>query len=99
MGLSSPEPSVRHLLTLFRNISSGEIRVPAFQREFVWKEKQILELLSSVRSGFPVGSILTWYVEKPLLKIASTGLSAFPDVPTKYPTSYILDGMQRLSSL
>lgn len=99
MGLSSPEPSVRHLLTLFRNISNGEIRVPAFQREFVWKEKQILELLASVRAGFPVGSILTWYVEKPLLKIASSGLTAFPSVPEKYPTSYVLDGMQRLSSL
>jgi hypothetical protein len=99
MTLSPPQPSVLHLLTIFRQISAGEIRIPAFQREFVWKEKQIIELLESVRAGYPVGSILLWYVEKPILKVALTSNTAFPTVSDKYPTSYILDGMQRLSSL
>jgi hypothetical protein len=87
------------LLTIFRQISAGELRIPAFQREFVWKNNQIIELLESVRLGYPVGSILLWYVETKILKIAAGNRNSFPDMDEKYPTNFILDGMQRLSSL
>jgi hypothetical protein len=99
MGLSSPTPSVVHLLTIFRQISAGELRIPAFQREFVWKNSQIIELLESVKLGYPVGSLLLWYVESKILKIASGTRNSFPDLDERYPTTFILDGMQRLSSL
>lgn len=99
MTISTPQPTVLHLLTIFRQISAGEIRIPAFQRDFVWKQKQILDLLDSVRSGFPIGSILLWRVERAILKIAASAQTSFPEVTEKYPTSYVLDGMQRLSSL
>lgn len=75
------------------------MRIPAFQREFVWKDNQIIDLLSSVRDHFPIGSILLWYVDRKMMEIASHQLTAFPDVPESYPTNYILDGMQRLSTL
>jgi hypothetical protein len=99
MTISSPQPSVLHLVTLFRQISSGEIRIPAFQREFVWSEKQILELLESVIQGFPIGSLLLWHVEKKMLRIAPGETTSFPPVEESFPTSYVLDGMQRLSTL
>jgi Protein of unknown function DUF262 len=99
MAISSPQPSVVHLVTLFRQVTSGDIRIPAFQREFVWKEKQIIELLESVAEGFPIGSLLLWGVDRKMLKIAPTDMTSFPNVPERYPTSYILDGMQRLSTL
>ncbi|UPJ42864.1 DUF262 domain-containing protein [Bradyrhizobium sp. 40] len=99
MAISSPQPSVVHLVTLFRQITSGDIRIPAFQREFVWKEKQIIELLDSVAEGFPIGSLLLWGVDNKMLRIAPTDMTSFPNVPEHYPTSYILDGMQRLSTL
>ncbi len=96
---AAPQPSVIHIVTLFRQIAAGEIRIPAFQREFVWTSKQVIELLESVRVGYPIGSLLLWYVDQPILKIAANATTAFPDVSEKYPTSYVLDGMQRLSSL
>jgi Protein of unknown function DUF262 len=99
MAISSPQPSVLHLVTLFRQITSGEIRIPAFQREFVWKEKQMIELLESVAEGFPIGSVLLWAVDKKMLKIAPNDATSFPNVDERYPTSYVLDGMQRLSTL
>jgi len=99
MTIGTPQPSVLHLLTIFRQISAGQIRIPAFQREFVWKEKQIVSLLESVRAGYPIGSMLLWHVEKPILRIAAQSTTSFPIVDEKYPTNYVLDGMQRLSSL
>jgi hypothetical protein len=97
--ISSPQPSVLHLVTLFRQITGGEIRIPAFQRGFVWEEKQMIELLESVAEGFPIGSILLWSVDSQMLKIAPGGTTSFPIVEERYPTAYVLDGMQRLSTL
>src|SRR5690242_17633984 len=99
MPISPPQPTVLHLVTIFRMITSGEIRIPAFQRDFVWKEKQMLELLDSVLEGYPIGSILLWAVDRPMLKTAPTEITSFPFVPETFPTSYVLDGMQRLSTL
>jgi len=99
MTISSPQPSVLHLVTIFRQITSGEIRIPAFQRGFVWSEKQVLDLLDSVLQGYPIGSLLLWAVDKRTLKTAAPNATSFPVVPEQYPTSYVLDGMQRLSTL
>ena len=55
-----PAPEVQHLPTLLRRVQAGEIRVPAFQRDYVWTEKQIIELLESIYNGYPIGSLLFW---------------------------------------
>jgi len=99
MRISPPQPSVLHLPTIFRQISAGDIRNPAFQRQFVWDQKQIIELLQSVIEGFPIGSILLWGVDERVLRIAQSEEKAFPSVQERYPTNYVLDGMQRLSTL
>jgi len=96
---STPQPAVVHLFTIFRQIASGELRIPAFQREFVWNDKQIIDLLTSVREQYPIGSILLWHVDQKMLEIASHQVTGFPDVPESFPTNYVLDGMQRLSTL
>jgi hypothetical protein len=94
-----PTPEVQHLPTLFRRVQQGEIRVPAFQRGFVWKEAQIVQLLESVYRGFPIGSLLFWNVKERLLRIEQTAAFPFPQLPEKYPFKFLLDGLQRLSTL
>lgn len=97
--VSAPAPSVVHLVTLFRQIAGGEIRIPAFQREYVWNEKQVLSLLNSVYESYPIGSLLFWRVEKKVFDVAPRSVSSFPDLPEKFPMNYVLDGMQRLTTL
>lgn len=97
--ISAPTPSVVHLVTLFRQISNGEIKIPAFQRDYVWSEKQIISLLDSVYESFPIGSLLFWRVEQKALEVAPRKLTAFPVTDEVYPLSYVLDGMQRLTTL
>jgi hypothetical protein len=94
-----PRPSVEHLLTVFRRIDAKKILIPAFQRSFVWTESQILDLLESVYSGYPVGSILLWNVEKALLKVSNSDDVPFPKGQAEYPVDFVLDGLQRLSTL
>lgn len=59
----------------------------------------MLELLESVASEFPIGSILLWNVDRRILKIAPSETTAFPSVDEQFPANYVLDGMQRLSTL
>ncbi|WP_315755337.1 DUF262 domain-containing protein [Bradyrhizobium sp. SZCCHNRI2007] len=94
-----PRPSVEHLLTIFRRIDARKILVPAFQRTFVWKESQIIDLLESVYSGYPVGSILLWTIDREILRISDADDVPFPRGVPQYPVDFVLDGLQRLSSL
>jgi hypothetical protein len=97
--LAPPTPQVQYLSALFRGIQNGEIRIPAFQRQFVWTSAQVIALLESVYKGYPIGSLLFWRVEDRTLKIEQNNLSTFPSAPERYPILFILDGMQRLTTL
>ena len=44
------------------NIQSNQYVLPAIQREFVWKERQIEQLFDSLMQGYPIGSFLFWEV-------------------------------------
>lgn len=94
-----PHPSVEHLTTIFRRIESGKIVVPAFQRTFVWEQEDVLELLRSVFNGYPIGSVLLWAADREFLRISDAPEIPFPKSPLEFPVSYVLDGLQRLSSL
>ena len=57
-GRLSTEPSnIEDILT---DIDRGEVKIPKFQRPFVWRIEQALNLLDSLASGYPVGSVLLW---------------------------------------
>jgi hypothetical protein len=94
-----PQPSVEHLTTIFRRIDSGKIVVPAFQRTFVWELDNVLELLESVYSGYPIGSVLLWAADHEFLRVSDSPEIPFPKSEPQFPLSYVLDGLQRLSSL
>lgn len=95
----APKPEVLYLPAIFREISNGNTRVPAFQRGFVWRPKQVLELLESVYKYYPIGSLLFWHAD---IKEMQTDMSEdvpFPHPPVKGNVDFVLDGMQRISSL
>ncbi len=43
-------------------IAVHEYVLPAIQREFVWKDEQIVRLFDSLMRGYPIGSFLFWTV-------------------------------------
>ena len=79
--------------------------MPAFQRSFSWRKPQILSLLESVYNGYPIGSLLFWETYEEVLEAASNEILPSPDIPQRptkpvsYPTTYVIDGVQRLSCL
>lgn len=84
---------------VIERISSGDIRIPAFQRNFVWEPDQVAFLLDSIFKGFPIGTIILWKTDQRLKTEKNLGYFELPDPRKDYPVNYILDGQQRLTSL
>ena len=80
-------------------ISSGDIRIPAFQRDFVWEPDQVAFLLDSIYKEFPIGTIILWKTDKRLTTEKNLGYFELPEPRKDYPVNYVLDGQQRLTSL
>ncbi|MFI7427448.1 DUF262 domain-containing protein [Micromonospora sp. NPDC049836] len=98
-GESRLEPVVLHLDHVLEDIASGLLRVPQFQRPYVWRPEQMLELFDSIERGYPIGSVLLWETTEDVLSLDHVGEVAIPDAPPGRPVSYVLDGHQRLSTL
>ena len=98
--MENPEPRSQYLNAVLRQIERTAFRIPLFQREFVWGQRDILDLLESIENGYPIGSILTWRVEGSDDYFSGFRTSPFPE-PDGSLAAYevVLDGAQRLSSL
>ena len=91
-------PEVVFLGRLVERIAAGKIRVPRFQRAFVWKQPDLHALLDSILRGFPIGSILVWDTEENIESTHRIGPVAINSRPSGL-VGYLLDGQQRVSTL
>lgn len=93
-------PSLRSLL---EDLQRGHIRVPRFQRPFIWSDSQRVELLRSIRDNMPIGSLLIWRtIRFSLASFPNIGPHLIPDAVGPAPATgwqYVLDGHQRLTTL
>src|SRR5690554_1352787 len=80
-------------------IIEGNIKIPPFQREFVWKQEQVIELLDSIIKDYPIGSILLWETKDDLPSKRNIGGFDLPNPTEDYPINYVLDGQQRVTSI
>ena len=94
-GRLTTEPS--NIEDLITDIDRGEVKVPKFQRPFVWKVDQALALLDSLANGYPVGSVLLWRTVEKLRAERNIGDFSLPETDDMTPTKYVLDGQQRLT--
>lgn len=82
---------------LITDIKKGEIKIPQFQRKFVWKEQQAIDLLDSIANNYPVGSLLLWKTSVKLAIERNIGDFKLPETDDLTPTDYVLDGQQRIT--
>jgi hypothetical protein len=94
-----PKPEILRIEELVSNVKVGDIKLPKFQRPFVWRRSNILTLWDSVYNGYPIGSILLWLTREKLASERRIGDLEINQRPDEYPINYLLDGQQRLSSL
>ena len=84
---------------LIANIEQGQIKIPQFQRKFVWSIEETAGLIDSILKGYPIGTFIIWETNDRLRSIRNIGNFQFPDTPDGNTVQYVLDGQQRMTSL
>jgi hypothetical protein len=87
----------RPLKELLSEIHSRTTVLPNFQRDFVWDPNATQELIVSIASDYPAGSILR--VRDPYGFFACREFEGAPALNEYKHTFLVLDGQQRLTSL
>jgi len=99
MAISEINPTAVKIDKLIARVADGDIKIPAFQRRFVWDQEQVIELLDSIYRDYPIGSLLLWNSDEKLKATRNICGFDIPDRPSSYPVNYVLDGQQRLSAI
>jgi hypothetical protein len=91
---SSGSFGIPELVALARQ---GKLRVPTFQRSFVWDASDVRQLFDSLYRGFPIGTVLLW--RRP----AEAGPISFGPIEIEVDAAsdalWVVDGQQRITSL
>jgi hypothetical protein len=87
----------RPLRELVREFAAGEILLPQFQRDYVWKPTKIRNLLDSLLQEFPIGGFYLW---RPVAGPIDPKPKRFDQARVSPEfRGYLIDGQQRLTSL
>jgi hypothetical protein len=92
-------PTAQKIDRIIKRIDEGDIKIPAFQRGYVWKQSQVIELLESVVNEYPIGSVLLWKSSDRFNSTRNIAGYKIPERDDAYPVNYVLDGQQRLASI
>jgi len=94
-----PKPDSKKYTDLISEIQKGQIKVPKFQRNFVWSLDKTAKLLDSILKGYPIGTFILWETNERLNDIKNIGNLELPTIPDDIKVQYVLDGQQRITSL
>lgn len=70
-------------------IEAGDIAIPEIQRPFVWKGRQVRDLIDSLYNGYPTGYLIIW--QNPTVRIKNGQDAVGKKV--------LIDGQQRITAL
>lgn len=94
-----PEPQTKTFSSLVGAIEQGQIKIPQFQRDFVWTMQKSAGLIDSVIKGYPIGTFIFWRTKERLRSVKNIGKQVLPEPEQGEFVDYVLDGQQRLTSL
>lgn len=84
---------------LISEIETGQVKIPRFQRKFVWGIKASAKLLDSIIKGYPIGTFIYWRTNERLRAVRNLGNIELPEPKDGEYVNFVLDGQQRLTSL
>ena len=85
MEVEKYTPNSMSVSAILGLIQAGDIAIPEIQRPFVWKRKQVRDLMDSLYKGYPTGYLIIW--KNPSVKLK--------DGTTAAGKKILIDGQQR----
>jgi hypothetical protein len=97
--MESFDSTKNSLYELLKDVNSGKIQLPDFQRGWVWDDNRIKGIIASVAKSFPIGAVMLLEAGNDSIRFKTKPVEGVPDVNGKAPEMLILDGQQRITSL
>jgi hypothetical protein len=94
------ESTKRRLYDILKDVKSGKIQLPDFQRGWIWDDFRIKGLLASIAKSFPIGAVMLLETGNKNVKFKTRLVESVElNDEIEEPEELILDGQQRLTSL
>lgn len=88
------------LKRFFDELETGKIRIPRFQRDYVWERTKVVRLLNSIYLQYPIGTFFLWNAPQDYHHfVRSTNYLEIEEKPDNDNYHFILDGQQRIVSI
>lgn len=94
-----PQTSSVGFNAIVSDIESGQVKIPQFQRDFVWSVSDAAKLMDSIIKGYPIGTFIFWKTKEQLRSVRNLGDIELPMPEEGDFVNYVLDGQQRLTTL
>jgi len=97
--MESFDSTKKSLYEILKDVNSGKIQLPDFQRGWVWDDNRIKGIIASVAKSFPIGAVMLLETGNENIRFKTKPVEGVPDVNGAKPEMLILDGQQRITSL
>ncbi|MBQ6971111.1 MAG: DUF262 domain-containing protein [Synergistaceae bacterium] len=84
---------------VMRAISSGDIQLPEFQRNWTWDDYRIRGIIASITQGYPIGAITQLEYGNRNVRFKYRPIEGAEESAVREPKYLILDGQQRLTAI
>jgi len=88
-----------NLYEILKDVNSGKIQLPDFQRGWIWDDNRIKGIIASVAKSFPIGAIMLLETGNENIRFKTKPVEGVKGVNGSRPEMLILDGQQRITSL
>ncbi len=89
-----------NLKKLISELEGGHIKIPRFQRDYIWEKTKVIKLLNSIYRQYPIGTFFFWIAPPEYAGfIRENNELGIKPIPQNGSFQFILDGQQRLISL
>ena len=98
ISIDVDKKSIEELIPM---LESGKYLLPSFQRQYVWDEDDMKDLIDSITNNYPVGTVILWKPSSASASEIDPFSKPLVDVKRKQHGEifYVTDGQQRLTSL
>jgi len=89
----------RSLFEILKDVHSGKIQLPDFQRGWIWDDNRIKGILASIAKFFPIGAVMLLETGNESVRFKTKPVEGVKLDNEVKPELLILDGQQRITSL
>ncbi|NLM75581.1 MAG: DUF262 domain-containing protein [Clostridiaceae bacterium] len=89
----------KSLFELLKDVHTGKIQLPDFQRGWIWDDSRIKGILASVAKSFPIGAVMLLETGNENVRFRTKPVEGVKLDGDIKPDLLILDGQQRITSL